>query len=92
MDWGEGGRERGTRSRKTKRKETKQHTVYYIIIIMMQTERHAEDLGKTADNATAPASGSTESKAIGRRLRRRKEGDSSIDQREKERDSQMLVG
>ena len=44
--WGE-ERERD-KVQENEAKETKQHTVYYvcIIIIMMQTERHAEDLGK----------------------------------------------
>lgn len=48
--------------------------------------------GKTADNATAPASGSTESKAIGRRLRREKKAIRVLTNGKKREDSQMLVG
>lgn len=74
MDWGEGGRERegqGPGKRSKRDKATYSLLCMYYYYYDADGEARGRS-GKTADNATAPASGSTESKAIGRRLRREK--------------------
>lgn len=92
MDWRvEKGEERATRSRKTRRKQTKQHTVYYYIIIMMQTERHAEDLGKRRIMQQRQPVGRQKQKAIGRKLRREEKAIEILTNRKKKGTGKCLL-
>ena len=92
MDWGgrEGRRERD----KVQENEAKADKATYSLLLYYYYDADEEARGrsgKTADNATKPASGSTESKAIGRKLRREEKAIGILTNRKKRGTAKCLL-